>query len=120
MPGPWERIVVNFEVDYEEGPVSGAIFFPVVRTPAGEFAVNNDLRLPSTVKAMFLELNDASFATGGSHWGICDLIIEGDGTYSFNFDYGPPKRLNGIHDEASYDRFKNYLATYKAELAAAE
>jgi len=96
------------------------MFFLVVQNAAGELAVNNDLRhLSFAINEMFFELNNSLFVTGGSHREICDLTIDVDGTYSFKFDYGSPKRLNGIFDGSSYDHFINYLVIYKAELANA-
>ena len=56
--------------------------------------------------------------TSGQTWSSCELIIDASGHYNFSFSYGPPKRINGILDEESYDRYNNYLDIYKAELAA--
>ena len=118
MPHPWKRIVLNFEVDEEEESNSSSIFFHIVQTPSGELAEDDDMSLPIEVRSLLLELHDATLSATGSRWSVCDLVIEEDGRYNFGFDYGPAKRINGILDESSYDRFKNYLATYKAELAS--
>ena len=119
IPRPWERIVVNYETTFEDGPDSDYCFFYVARSDAGDLEIDDDLPLTNAVEDMFFELNDALFASTKSRWGICDLIINSDGHYDFSFDYGPAKRLNGVLDDSSLGRFDNYLESYKAELAAA-
>ena len=118
MPHPWKRIVLNYEIDDEEEKNSDAYFFHVVQDASGELAKDSDLSLPDEVEDRLFELQDAMSAHNGDRWGICDLVIEEDGRYDFAFDYGRAKRINGVMDESSYDRFKNYLATYEAELAS--
>jgi len=119
MPHPWKRIVLNYEIDDEEEMHSSAIFFHVVQAPSGELAIEDEPFLPNEAENLLFELQGAMLATAGSRWGICDLLIEEDGRYAFTFDYGRAKRINAILDEASYDRFKNYLVHYRAELTAA-
>ncbi len=114
----WEHALVSYELDEEmpasHGPDSSYLAFYLVRA-AGNVLVMEDLTLPLGLDNLFQDLHRAMSAaepTGG--WGTAELTLAADGRYRFSFDYGPPKRLNGIHDEESYDRFRadRYLAEY--------
>ena len=119
MRKPWERIVVNLEMEItEEGPVVNYLYFYISKRLLGGFKETEVDELPDEVSDKFKELNDAVLENAGNRWGICDLVIEGTGECKFTYDYGKPKRLNGILDESSYGRFNNYLDTYRAERAA--
>jgi hypothetical protein len=57
--------------------------------------------------------------TGGTRWGTCDLVVDQPGEFRFSFSYDPPKRINGIFDDDSMDRFTYYLERYEAERSQA-
>ena len=73
------------------------------------------LRLPYEVTQELLTLRELVPDRDGEKWSTCELIIEHTGEYRFNFSYGVPKRLNGIFDEESYDRFRNYAHKYSQD-----
>ena len=120
MPEPWERIVVNLEMEKTaEGRVLDYQYFYIAPSTDGDFKSESDIRLPEEVRKQFIALNDAIFESAGDRWGICDLIIDNStGKYDFEYKYEPPKRLNDIFDDSSMGRFNDYLDTFRAERAA--
>jgi len=115
----WEHALVNYELGEElpdeGGPQASYLAFYLVRA-AGNVLVVEELRpLPADMHYFFQDLRRA-MATDepARRWGTAELTLSGDGRYRLTFDYNPPKRLNGILDEDSYDRFRadRYLAAY--------
>jgi hypothetical protein len=119
MTEPWERIVVNFEMDTTpEGRVVDYRFFYISPSTGGDFKKTSIIALPKAVTENFIALNDAMLASEGARWGICDTFVDRSGKYNFKYDYGAPKRIRGVFDESSMGRFDKYLDTYRAERAA--
>lgn len=121
IPEPWERIVVNYEMQEKEtGLAHDRLAFYIARDAAGNFR-DVDLKIKPPVRDLFTQMNDEFQRSVGQRWGICDLVVDPPGRFRFDFSYDPPKRLNGVFDEQSYDRFNTakYLETFKAERARA-
>lgn len=116
----WERIVVNYEMLEKDGGVAhDRLAFYITRDAAGDFR-DSDLDLKPQVRDLFTQMNDEFQRSVGQRWGSCDLVVDPPAKYRFDFSYDPPKRLNGVFDEQSYDRFgPRYLENYKAERAQA-
>ncbi len=119
IPDAWERIVVNYEMQEEDGGLTeDRRGFYIAKGPTGELR-KSDLAFSPEVKAMFREMNDEIRRAEGERWGTCDLVVDQPGKFRFSFSYGPPKRINGVFDDDSMGRFDRYLETYKAERARA-
>jgi hypothetical protein len=119
MTEPWERIVVNFEMDTTpEGRVVDYRFFYISPSTDGDFKKTSVIALPKEVTEHFIGLNDAMLESEGARWGICDMLVDRSRKYNFKYDYGSPKRIRGVFDESSMGRFDKYLDTYLAERAA--
>jgi len=104
MTEPWERIVVNFEMETTaEGRELDYRFFYISQSEDGSFKKTSVMELPEAVSDLFIDLNDAVFETAKDRWGTCDLTIDRTGKYNFKLDYEPPRRLNDIFDDVSMD-----------------
>lgn len=110
----WRRIVVNHEsLLHAEEPEASTIAFAVAAKPGGEPEIV-DFRLSRAAKNGLKRIADIMHAQKGQYWTVCDLTIERDGSYRFDFSYDPPYRLGGhTHDT----RFDDYLQRYAAETA---
>jgi hypothetical protein len=115
-PGePWERIVVNYEMQEEDGGLTeDRLGFCISKDPSGQFH-QEDLSFSPEVKGLFRRLNDEMQRTEGRRWGTCELVVDQSGRFKFSFSYEPPKRINGVFDDVSTGRFDRYLEAYKAE-----
>jgi len=112
---PWERIVVNWEILDDGGEQHmGWIAFYISRNPDRGLTETNLKNLPAGVRERLLAVRELMTRLHGDRWAGCDLAIDSDGRYEFNFSYDPPKRFNGIIDDESYWRFSRYLDDYKA------
>jgi hypothetical protein len=119
IPDAWERIVVNYEMQEEDGGlVEDRLGFYISHDANQEPAENNLVFSPG-LKDLFRRLNVEIKRTEGARWGTCDLVVDQPGRFRFNFSYDPPKRINGIFDDDSMSRFDRYLETYKAERSQA-
>jgi hypothetical protein len=117
IDAPWERIVVNYEMQAEDGGLTeDRRGFYVAPDGVGGFH-KGSLTFDTTVKTLFRDLRDEMQRSEGQGWGTCDLVIDQPGKFRFNFSYEPPKRINGVFDDESMGRFDRYLETYKAERA---
>jgi len=117
--GPWERIVVNYEMQEEDGGVTeDRRGFSIAPDGSGGFR-KDGVTFDLTVKGLFRELREEMQRSEGQAWGTCDLIVDQPGRFRFNFSYERPKRINGVFDDESMGRFDRYLETYKAERARA-
>lgn len=115
----WERIVVNYEMQEEDGGVTeDRRGFYIASDGSGGFR-KASLIFDATVKTLFRDLREEMRRTEGQGWGTCDLVVDQPGKFRFNFSYAPPKRINGVFDDDSMGRFDHYLETYKAERAGA-
>jgi hypothetical protein len=119
IPDAWERIVVNYEMQEEDGGLTeDRRGFYITKDPAGNLR-KAELAFGPELKAMFREMNDEIQRTEGKRWGTCDLEINPSGKFRFSLSHDPPKRINGVFDDDSMGRFDRYLETYKAERARA-
>lgn len=110
----WQRIVVNFEsLLHTSEPQTSDISFAIAQAPQGQPEMV-DFRLSRAARNGFRHIAQVMHAQKGSHWTVCDLVIERDGRYRFDFSYDPPYRLGGqVYDT----RFDDYLQRYLAERA---
>jgi hypothetical protein len=114
IPDAWERIVVNYEMQEEDGGLVGdRLGLYISKAPAGNLR-QSDLGFSPELKEMFRELNNETQRTEGERWGTCDLVVDQPGRFLFNFSYDPPKRINGVFDDDSMGRFDRYLENYTA------
>jgi hypothetical protein len=114
IPGAWERIVVNYEMQEEDGGLTeDRRAFYIAKDAAGNLR-KAELVFSPEVKAMFRQMNDEIKRSEGERWGTCDLEVDPPGKFRFSFSYDPPKRINGVFDDDSMGRFDRYLETYKA------
>lgn len=98
-------------MDGEWGDRISDISFAVARTPDGPLELV-DFRLSRAVKTGFERISALAFDRDGRRFTTCDLVIEADGTYRFDFAHDAPYRLGGhVHDT----RFDDYLARHRAE-----
>ncbi len=115
----WRRIVVSHEVDDRPETTEQSTMAVYVTGALDDLELRSLDRNGSTsLEDDFFSLNKIMVDASGRTWSSCELIIDASGHYNFSFSYDPPKRINGILDEQSYDRYNNYLDIYKAELAA--
>lgn len=108
----WKQIVLNYEIDYPKGElVENYIGFYIKVGENNQLSMiqiyfsDEMLGLLQKLRAKGLELNNEP-------WCTCDIVIESNGEYQFDFSFEPPKRINGILDEESYGRFNKYLDNY--------
>jgi hypothetical protein len=114
---PWERIVVNYEVQEEDGGLTeDRRGFYIGPDGAGDF-LKGQLSFDTNVKGLFRELRAEIQRSEGQGWSTCDLVVDQPGRFRFDFSYDRPKRINGVFDDQSMGRFDRYLDTYKAERA---
>lgn len=108
----WRRIVVNYEtLLHTAEPERSIIAFAVAEDRAGVLAIA-DFTLSREARQGFEQISALMHAAKAEHWTTCDLVIEPDGRYRFDFSYDPPYRLGGkLHDT----RFDDYLSRYLAE-----
>ena len=116
MTEPWERIVVNLETAImPDGRDVDYRFFYISSSGNDDFKKTSVKELPEDVTIFFTELNDAMVESEGDRWGTCDFILNSSGKFDFKFDYGPPRRLNGVFNDISMGRFDRYLDEFRAE-----
>jgi hypothetical protein len=119
IPGNWERFVVNYEVQEEYGGlVENRIGFYIFQD-MNQVLATDELAFGPEAKELFRALSEEMRRTGGTRWGTCDLVVDQPGEFRFSFSYDPPKRINGIFDDDSMDRFTYYLERYEAERSQA-
>jgi hypothetical protein len=119
ITGGWERIVVNYEMQEEDGGLVEDRLGFYISQDAKQALTMNDLAFGPGLKELFRRLNEEMQRTEGARWGTCDLVVDQPGKFRFGFSYDPPKRINGVFDDDSMDRFDHYLETYKAERSRA-
>ncbi len=107
----WMRIVVNYEsLRHATEAQESVLAFAIARPPGGT-PEKVSFRLSPQATAGFHRVDDVMSATKGQHWTVCDLVIDRDGRYAFEFSYDPPYRLGGNLNDT---RFKDYLERYLA------
>ena len=108
LPHGWEHAAVNYEQGPEDpagslGPPTNYLAIYLARQANGELNLMSIRALPPAM-LLFQRLH-LVMADAEATWGSADLTLAAAGDYELRFDYAPPKRLSGIHDEASYGRF---------------
>lgn len=111
----WQHIVVSYEIkDY--GDTIGHDVIALHLKKDGDQFQQTNIKIPKNVLDRLAELNskmaDQPSSPNAVSWGSCEYTIEEDGQYRFEFSYEPPKRLNGILDEQSFKKYKNYAKNY--------
>lgn len=111
----WERIVVNYEsLMHTEENESSTIAFSLARTKDGPLEKAH-FRLSNDAKAALERIKEIVHEQNGDYWTTCDLVIERDGAYRFDFSYGEPYRISGNLNDR---RFNDYLENYLREKGA--
>lgn len=110
----WERIAVNYEMEYDgDALTEDRIGAAILRDADGTL---RQVQVPFTeeAKALFRRLSDAVLARDGQRPGAVDLLMDASGKYRFNFDFNPPRRINGQMDERAM-RLARYVDHYRAD-----
>lgn len=92
-PDNWDTISVNMEIDEIDGET--------VMSPSAELVFDNEtveLELTIDVTDCFEELRTAMKQgdSAGRAWTICNLKVDSDGNYNFDFSYAEPPRLGAL------------------------
>lgn len=105
----WKRIVVNYEsLRHTKDPQESVLAFAIAAKPS-RAPEKISFRLSDAAEAGFHRVSDVMAASKGQRWTVCDLVIDRDGSYTFDFSYDPPYRLSGqLNDQ----RFADYLQLY--------
>jgi hypothetical protein len=116
--GPWERLFTDVEIlehpgDYQIDYVGLAVVRTGGDLEVRQFDLSDAAR--QAIVALYRQRKDEADETIGGF----TLAIDPPGRFRFDFLNEPPKRINGIWDEAQAARLNNYLETYRAELAQA-
>ncbi|MGP5326831.1 immunity protein YezG family protein [Vreelandella titanicae] len=90
VPQKWDKVQLNIEIDDIEGEL--------VISPKGKYFIGDELyelRLGVDATNAFKELRKvmAQNDRESRAWTICDLEIQNDGQYNFQFSYDEPPRL---------------------------
>ncbi len=114
----WDRIFVNYEMELtDDGRLVDYVLF-YIRTGAGGELEKISVRGGSDeIDDAYIALADA-MTRDGEPWKSCDLTLDADGRFGFQFFHDAHRRLDGVLDYASYGRFRDYLERYRAERAA--
>jgi hypothetical protein len=119
ISGGWERIVVNYEMQEDDGGLVEERRGLYISQDAEQALDMNAVAFSPGLKDLFRRLNEEMQRTKGMRWGTCDMVVDRPGRFRFSFSYDPPKRINGIFDDDSMGRFDRYLERYKAERSGA-
>jgi hypothetical protein len=90
VESPWEKIMVNMEIDNIDGER--------IISPEADFwmdGIANELRLDIDTRNCFKELREVMAKNDVERraWKICDLEILSNGIFNFKFSYDEPPRL---------------------------
>lgn len=105
-PSGWIEIAVNYEMMIEDEGLSEDYIALALLDEEPAKAVQ--LPISDDLKALFRKLNDESAKANDGRWRVCDFVLSNEGQYRFDYEYGDPKRLNGIFDTDSFERFNKY------------
>jgi hypothetical protein len=109
----WERLVVDFEsLAHVDEPRTSSISFAIARAPDGPLE-KVSFSLSADAEEAFMRINRIMQAQKGNYWSTCQVMVERDGRYDLQFDYGPPYRLSGNLNDT---RYRDYLDRYMAEM----
>lgn len=116
-PGPnWERLVADIEIDEDaEHYHFNTVALAVMRAPDGSLT-DPSFSVSIPARNAVAELYRSRKASGQEPFGGFQLRVDRDGTYRFDFEYGPPKRMNGVWDDAKEKMLDNYLEHYRKEV----
>jgi len=105
----WVEIVVSFEVEGEDGgETTDYTIFAVCKSASGFHKLALFFEIDE--EDLFLELRRLYRALNDT-WSTVDVRLLRDGRFTFDFEYGPPKCLNGDMD--AIRRFDTYLDGYE-------
>lgn len=106
----WQRIVVNYEsLRHSAEPQESVLAFAIAAKPSSA-PEKVSFQLSPAAEAGFHRVSDVMASSKGQRWTVCDLVIERDGRYTFDFSYDPPYRLSGnLNDQRFADYLKQYL-----------
>lgn len=105
----WVEMVVNFEIEGEcGGETTDWMIFAVCKEASG--FKKHSLFFEFEDEDLFLELRQL-YGKVNDLWSTVGITILRNGRFNFDFEYGPPKCLNG--DSEAMRRFENYLDGYE-------
>ena len=115
IPSAWERVIANYEVeDRADGRVENLIVV-YVQSNGTELIAKGLEDAPSTVEKAFSALHEDSAPSADARWTTSEIVIDADRGYRFTFSFDPPKRINGVFDHDSLDKFDAYADIYRNE-----
>lgn len=106
----WERILVNIEIETDPARRISAQTSALARRP-GQPLEDLDFRLSREAKHALVALRE-TMADERGKWSTCDLRIDRDGRFAFDFSYDPPRRLGG---DLLHSPLEGALQRYLAE-----
>ncbi|MBN8954794.1 hypothetical protein [Rhizobium sp. 60-20] len=111
----WDRIVVNYEsLLHAPDETTSTIAFSIARQMGGRWE-RVDFRLSDEAETCLEHIKEDMHAKGEAYWTVCDVIIERDGRYKFDYSYAAPYRLSGnLLDKRLEDYLEHYLSEKRA------
>lgn len=105
----WLRLVVDYESATEtDEPQTSSLSFAIARLPGGPLEKVSFALSPDGEDG-FERIRALMHGQKGEYWNTATLVVERDGSYDFQFDYGPPHRLGGNLNDT---RYRDYLQRY--------
>ncbi len=113
--GEFERIVADVEIkEHASDYQIDSVMFSIGKSASGDFE-DREIRMNPKIRDAIIALyKSVSETSKDGKLGGFELVIKGDGAYHFDFDYGPPKRINGVWDEEKERRLDHYLEDFVA------
>jgi hypothetical protein len=117
-PDPnWLRLVADIEIQEDADSYRfDTVALAVVKGADGTLS-DPSFSVSETVRRAIIDLYRERKNGAGEPFSGFQLSVDNDGTFRFEFSYGPPKRMNGVWDEAKEKMLDNYLDHYRVEIA---
>ncbi|MCM8543270.1 MAG: antitoxin YezG family protein [Lentisphaeraceae bacterium] len=106
----WKQIVCSYELQEDDKSFNDdSICFYIKKSLFKTSII--DIEINNRVREAFKSLRQAIKMHKGKEWNSCEIIIENSGDFEFDFSYERPKRINGILDDKSYEKYNNWIYT---------
>lgn len=114
-PTGWVHLVGSWEATPGDGGEVSLNWITAAVVDGGDRWLYGQIGYDDVLYDAVATLNEQSARTGPGHrWTTLELHLDRDGTFKVDLGYEPPKRSQGINDEASFGRFERYLDTWVA------
>ena len=111
----WQRIVVNMELENsgKNPPSTDTLAIYVGENMATRSFFVDKLAIPEQTENLMIGLNELSNTHLDKRWDVCEWILDSNGRYQLSFSNQGVKRLKGVYDEESSNKYGNkYLDEY--------